>query len=41
MQKVCYFVYQPNAIDYVMYDLRDSLSIFTGKRQVTARLETA
>jgi murein DD-endopeptidase MepM/ murein hydrolase activator NlpD len=41
MQKVCYFVYQPNAIDYVMYDLRDSLAIFTGKRQVTARLETA
>jgi murein DD-endopeptidase MepM/ murein hydrolase activator NlpD len=40
-QKVCYFVYQPNAIDYVMYDLRDSLAIFTGKRQVTVRLETA
>ena len=41
LQKLCYFVYQPNAIDYVLYDLRDSLSIFTGKRQVTARLETA
>ncbi|WP_207511390.1 M23 family metallopeptidase [Longitalea luteola] len=39
--KVCYFVYQPNAIDYVMYDLRDSVSVVTGKRQVTARLETA
>src|SRR5687767_11881307 len=39
--KVCYFVYQPNAIDYVLYDLRDSVSVFTGKRQVTARLETA
>jgi murein DD-endopeptidase MepM/ murein hydrolase activator NlpD len=39
--KVCYFVYQPNAIDYVLYDLRDSVSVFSGKRQVTARLETA
>jgi murein DD-endopeptidase MepM/ murein hydrolase activator NlpD len=39
--KVCYFVYQPNAVDYVMYDLRDSVKVLTGKRQVTARLETA
>jgi murein DD-endopeptidase MepM/ murein hydrolase activator NlpD len=39
--KVCYFVYQPNAVDYVMYDLRDSVKVVTGKRQVTARLETA
>ncbi|WP_205508279.1 M23 family metallopeptidase [Longitalea arenae] len=41
LNKVCYFVYQPNAIDYVLYDLRDSVSVVTGKRQVTARLETA
>jgi murein DD-endopeptidase MepM/ murein hydrolase activator NlpD len=41
LRKVCYFVYQPNAIDYVLYDLRDSVSVFAGKRQVTARLETA
>jgi murein DD-endopeptidase MepM/ murein hydrolase activator NlpD len=34
-------VYQPNAIDYVLYDLRDSVTVLTGKRQVTARLETA
>jgi len=39
--KVCYFVYQPNAVDYVLYDLRDSVTVLTGKRQVTARLETA
>lgn len=39
--KVNYFVYQPNAIDYVLYDLRDSIAITTGKRQVTVRLETA
>lgn len=41
LHKICYFVYQPNAIDYVMYDLRDSVSVVAGKRQVTARLETA
>jgi len=41
LHKVCYFVYQPNAIDYVLYDLRDSVTVLTGKRQVTARLETA
>jgi len=41
LNKVCYFVYQPNAIDYVLYDLRDSVTVLTGKRQVTARLETA
>jgi len=41
LHKVCYFVYQPNAIDYVMYDLTDSVKVVTGKRQVTARLETA
>jgi murein DD-endopeptidase MepM/ murein hydrolase activator NlpD len=41
LHKVCYFVYQPNAIDYVLYDLRDSVSVLSGKRQVTARLETA
>jgi len=41
VHKVCYFVYQPNAIDYVLYDLTDSVKVVTGKRQVTARLETA
>ena len=41
VNKVCYFVYQPNAIDYVLYDLTDSVKVLTGKRQVTARLETA
>lgn len=41
LHKVCYFVYQPNAVDYVMYDLTDSVKVITGKRQVTARLETA
>ncbi|MDF2190876.1 peptidoglycan DD-metalloendopeptidase family protein [Paraflavitalea sp. CAU 1676] len=41
LQKAQYFVYQPNAIDYVVYDLRDSISIYTGKREVTTRSLTA
>lgn len=41
LQKALYFVYQPNAIDYVVYDLRDSISITTGKRTVTTRVLTA
>ena len=41
VQKAVYFVYQPNAIDYILYDLRDSITITKGKRAVTTRLETA
>jgi murein DD-endopeptidase MepM/ murein hydrolase activator NlpD len=41
LQKALYFVYQPNAIDYVVYDLRDSISIYTGKRAVTTRTLSA
>jgi murein DD-endopeptidase MepM/ murein hydrolase activator NlpD len=41
LQKALYFVYQPNAIDYVVYDLRDSIRIYTGKREVTTKLLTA
>lgn len=35
LQKACYFVYQPNPIDYIVYDLRDSVKIYKGKRKVT------
>jgi murein DD-endopeptidase MepM/ murein hydrolase activator NlpD len=41
LQKALYFVYQPNAIDYVVYDLRDSIRIYTGKREVTTKVLTA
>jgi murein DD-endopeptidase MepM/ murein hydrolase activator NlpD len=41
LQKALYFVYQPNAIDYVVYDLRDSVHIYTGKREVTTKQLTA
>lgn len=41
LQKAVYFVYQPNAIDYILYDLRDSITITAGKREVTTKVETA
>lgn len=41
IQKAQYFVYQPNAIDYIVYDLRDSIRVYTGKREVTTRIQTA
>lgn len=41
VQKAVYFVYQPNAIDYILYDLRDSITITPGKRAVTSRMQTA
>lgn len=40
MQKAQYFVYQPNPIDYVVYDLRDSMKVYTGKRSVTTKRES-
>jgi murein DD-endopeptidase MepM/ murein hydrolase activator NlpD len=40
VQKAQFFVYQPNAIDYVVYDLRDTLNVYTGKRPVTTKTVT-
>ena len=39
-QKAQYFIYQPNATDYVVYDLRDSMKVYTGRRPVTTQSET-
>ncbi|MCF8332483.1 MAG: peptidoglycan DD-metalloendopeptidase family protein [Bacteroidales bacterium] len=36
-----YFVYEKNATDYVVYDLRDSVRIYTGKKQVERKLKQA
>jgi murein DD-endopeptidase MepM/ murein hydrolase activator NlpD len=38
-QKLQYFIYQPNATDYVVYDLRDTMNVYTGKRPVTTKTE--
>lgn len=39
-QKAAYFIYQPNPIDYIVYDLRDTLNVYAGKKDVAVRLET-
>ena len=38
--KAQYFVYQPNPIDYVVYDLRDSMAVYRGQNPVDTKLET-
>src|SRR5690606_3582254 len=38
--KAAYFVYQPNPIDYVVYDLRDSISIYKGQKEVDTKIES-
>lgn len=35
LQKACFFVYQPDPIQYVVYDLRDSLNVYEGSLPVT------
>lgn len=34
LKKAKYFIYQPNAIDYIVYDLRDSINIYKGEKEV-------
>jgi murein DD-endopeptidase MepM/ murein hydrolase activator NlpD len=41
IEKAEYFIYEANAIDYVIYDMRDSLMITKGKREVTTEINTA
>ena len=41
LQKALFFVYQPNAVDYIVYDLRDSITIAARKREVTTKVQTA
>ena len=38
--KAAYFVYQPNPVDYVIYDLRDSIAIYKGQKEVDVKLES-
>lgn len=39
-EKAAYFIYQPNAIDYIVYDLRDTLNVYAGKKNVVTKMET-
>lgn len=38
--KAAYFVYQPDAVDYVVYDLRDSIAIYKAQKPVETKVET-
>jgi murein DD-endopeptidase MepM/ murein hydrolase activator NlpD len=39
--EVAYFIYQPNSIDYVVYDLRDSIHIFKAKKELVTKIRSA
>jgi len=39
--KTCYFIYEINPIDFVVFDLRDSLRIYKDKKKVTRQIKTA
>ena len=41
LEKAAYFIYDANAIDYIVYDISDSLFIYKGKREVTTKINTA
>jgi murein DD-endopeptidase MepM/ murein hydrolase activator NlpD len=41
IEKAEYFIYAPNAIDYVVFDMRDSISIYKGKKEVVTKIKTA
>ena len=40
-QQACYFVYQPNPVDYVVYDLMDSVRIYKSQLPVTVHQRTS
>ena len=35
------FIYEPNAVDYVVFDMRDSVIIYRGKKEVTTKIQQA
>ncbi|PCJ28547.1 MAG: peptidase M23 [Flavobacteriales bacterium] len=41
LEKAQYFIYEPNNIDYIIYDMRDSLIIYKGKREVITKINEA
>ncbi len=40
-QRAAFFIYEPNPIDYVVFDLRDSVHVYTAARPVETRIKTA
>ena len=39
LQKAAYFIYQPNAVDYIVYQLTDSISIIKAEKEVETKIE--
>lgn len=39
LQKAAYFIYQPNAVDYIIYKLSDSVSIEKAEKEVKTKVE--
>lgn len=37
LHKAEYFIYQPNLVDYVVYELRDSMRVYRGKKEVVKK----
>lgn len=35
------FIYEPNAVDYIVFDMRDSVTIYKGKKKVTTKIQEA
>jgi len=38
--KAEYFVYQPNSLEYIVYDLRDTVKVFKERKNVETKVET-
>jgi murein DD-endopeptidase MepM/ murein hydrolase activator NlpD len=41
IEKAQYFIYEPNEIDYIVYDMTDSLLIYKGEKEVTTKIQQA
>ena len=41
IEKAQYFIYEPNEIDYIVYDMSDSLFIYKGQKEVTTKIQQA
>lgn len=41
LKKAQYFIYEPNPIEYVVFDMRDSLQVYKGKRKISIKIHEA
>lgn len=40
IEKAAYFIYQPDLVNYVVYELRDSMRVYRGQKEVETRRKT-